>query len=69
MRDKIKSYMNNLISIGVAGFRVDACKHMWPGDLEYIYDGMNDLSTTAGFLSNTRPFIFSEASAVPLIFL
>ena len=29
--------MNNLIDIGVAGFRVDAAKHMWPADMGAIF--------------------------------
>ena len=29
--------MNYLIDIGVAGFRVDAAKHMWPGDMQAIF--------------------------------
>ncbi len=28
--------MNDLLSLGVMGFRVDAAKHMWPGDLEVL---------------------------------
>ena len=62
VRGKIVSYLNRLIDIGVAGFRVDAVKHMWPGDLQVIYDRMQDLSTDAGFEPYTRPFIFNEAS-------
>jgi len=46
--------MNDLIGMGVAGFRVDACKHMWPGDLEVIFGSISDL-TFGG-----RPFIFQE---------
>lgn len=34
VREKIVEYLNKLISWGVAGFRVDAAKHMWPGDLQ-----------------------------------
>jgi len=64
VRGKIVSYLNRLIDIGVAGFRVDAAKHMWPGDMQIIYDRLNDLSTDAGFASYTRPFIFNEASHV-----
>ena len=33
VRGKIVEYLSDLISIGVKGFRVDAAKHMWPGDL------------------------------------
>lgn len=42
--DKLADYMNRLIDIGVAGFRVDAAKHMWP----------NDLNTLMGKLKNLR---------------
>ncbi len=37
------------MDIGVAGFRVDACKHMWPGDLQAVYSRLN-----------SKPFIFNE---------
>lgn len=33
VRDRIVDFLNDLSNIGVAGFRVDAAKHMWPGDL------------------------------------
>lgn len=36
VRGKIADYINDLINLGVKGFRVDASKHMWPGDLENI---------------------------------
>ena len=36
VRGKIADYANDLINLGVKGFRVDASKHMWPGDLENI---------------------------------
>ena len=36
VRGKIADYINDLQSLGVKGFRVDASKHMWPGDLEAI---------------------------------
>jgi len=36
VRDKIAGYMNDMASLGVKGFRVDASKHMWPGDLQAI---------------------------------
>ena len=52
--------MNDLVSLGVAGFRVDACKHMWPGDLEVIFGGLNDLPTSKGFAGGSRPFIYQE---------
>ena len=36
MRQKIADYMNSMADLGVKGFRVDASKHMWPGDLQAI---------------------------------
>ncbi|XP_064188329.1 alpha-amylase-like isoform X2 [Anguilla rostrata] len=36
VRQKVAEYMNALIDLGVAGFRVDACKHIWPEDLHVI---------------------------------
>lgn len=33
-REMIKNFLNHLIQLGVAGFRVDAAKHMWPAELE-----------------------------------
>lgn len=52
--------MNKLISLGVAGFRVDACKHMWPSDLEAIYKSLNNLNVTFGFAPGSRAFIYQE---------
>ncbi|XP_033100291.1 pancreatic alpha-amylase-like [Anneissia japonica] len=59
VRGKIVDFMNTLIGYGVAGFRVDACKHMWPGDLQIIYDRLDDLNTK-WFKRYSRPFIFQE---------
>jgi alpha-amylase len=42
VRDKIAEYMSHLVDIGIAGFRVDAAKNMWPGDLQGIYESFMD---------------------------
>lgn len=34
VRDRIVEYFDHLVDLGVAGFRVDAAKHMWPEDLK-----------------------------------
>lgn len=49
--------MNDLVDIGIAGFRVDAAKHMWPGDLDIIYNSVNtvNIPTVSG-----RPYIYQE---------
>lgn len=57
---KIVNYLNNLIMLGVAGFRVDAAKHMWPNDLKAIYDRLDNLNPEFGFASNLRPYIYQE---------
>ena len=44
VRGKIADYFNDMISMGVSGFRIDASKHMWPGDLEAIQGLTNDVA-------------------------
>lgn len=60
VRQHIAEFLNKLVNFGVAGFRVDACKHMWPKDLEQIYNRLDNLSTEHGFAPGTRPFIYQE---------
>jgi len=60
VREKVAEYFNHCIDIGVMGFRVDASKHMWPGDLQAIEDMTKDLSTSAGFPGGQRAFFFHE---------
>ncbi|KAM9325168.1 pancreatic alpha-amylase-like [Gastrophryne carolinensis] len=59
VREKIAAYLNTLIDIGVAGFRLDAAKHMWPKDILAITSKLNNLNTK-WFSSGTRPFIYQE---------
>ncbi|XP_069795542.1 pancreatic alpha-amylase-like isoform X2 [Narcine bancroftii] len=59
VRGKIADYMNHLLDLGVAGFRVDACKHMWPGDLANIYSRLHNLNTQ-WFSPGSKPFIYQE---------
>ncbi|XP_051804016.1 alpha-amylase-like [Acanthochromis polyacanthus] len=59
VRGKVVNYLNSLIAIGVAGFRVDTSKHMWPGDLQVIYGRLNNLNTN-WFSGGSKPFIYSE---------
>lgn len=60
VREKIVKFMNKLISLGAAGFRVDAAKHMWPSDLDQIYRSVDNLNPEFGFNNYTRPFIYQE---------
>lgn len=59
VRGKVAEYLNKLIDLGVAGFRVDACKHMWPGDLNVVFSDMKNLNSR-WFPAGSRPFIFQE---------
>jgi len=59
VRSKNAEFMNSMIDAGVAGFRIDAAKHMWPGDLKNIYGRLKNLRSDV-FGSNRRPFVFQE---------
>jgi alpha-amylase len=59
VKGKIRDYINHLISLGVAGFRVDAAKHMWPADLSAIFGSANDLSTDF-FPGGSRAVYYQE---------
>ncbi|XP_063699918.1 alpha-amylase 1-like [Culicoides brevitarsis] len=60
VRKQIVDFLNKLVDMGVAGFRVDAAKHMFPEDLQAIYGSVKNLKTKAGFPKNARPFIAQE---------
>lgn len=62
VRQKIIDYLNKLISLGVAGFRVDAAKHMWPEDLKEIYNRLDNLNTQHGFRPNARAYFYQEVT-------
>jgi alpha-amylase len=53
VRGKLADYLVELTSLGVAGFRVDAAKHIYPGDLAAIVDDVNARAPA-------RPFWFLE---------
>ncbi|CAL8142688.1 unnamed protein product [Orchesella dallaii] len=60
VRTHIAEFLNKLISLGVAGFRVDAAKHMWPGDMKAVLDRLTNLPTEHGFSAGARPLIYQE---------
>lgn len=59
-RNKIVEYLNHLIDLGVAGFRIDAAKHQWPNDLLIMYNRLHHLNTSFGFDPKSDPFIYQE---------
>ena len=55
-------FLNHLLSLGVAGFRIGKAAYMWPKDLRAIYDQLNDLPSEVGTegirrYSSTRWFL------------
>ena len=59
VRQKQADWLNKMIDIGVAGFRSDASKHQWPGDLNAIYSRLHNLNTKY-FPSGAKPFFAHE---------
>jgi len=49
VRQTLANYLNDLLSIGVAGFRVDAAKHISAEDLTAVFDRVNG-----------DPYVFTE---------
>ena len=60
VQEMIAGYFNDLIDMGVAGFRVDAAKHMWPEDIAGIQSRLHSLSTKHGFTKDSSPFFYHE---------
>uniref|UniRef100_A0A182J897 Alpha-amylase n=1 Tax=Anopheles atroparvus TaxID=41427 RepID=A0A182J897_ANOAO len=60
VQDRIVDYMNRLIGLGVAGFRMDGSKHMWPADLDAIYKRLHPLNPLFEFPPFAAPFIYQE---------
>lgn len=42
----LAGYLNKLIDWGVAGFRIDAAKHVFPEHMEAIFSNLHDLPST-----------------------
>ena len=59
VRGKILDYFNAMVALGVAGFRIDAAKHMEPADIKYFADNMNNLRAD-WYGENQRPYIYQE---------
>ena len=60
VRARIAQYLIALNEIGIAGFRVDAAKHVPANDLESIFTRVNNAATAA---SRPKPFVFLEIIA------
>ncbi|XP_055372787.1 alpha-amylase 1-like, partial [Condylostylus longicornis] len=60
VRMKIVNFLNHLIDLGAAGFRIDAAKHMWPMDVKAILENVKNLNIEFNFPPNSRPFFYQE---------
>ncbi|XP_037811388.1 uncharacterized protein LOC119603429 [Lucilia sericata] len=56
----IVELLNKFIDMGVAGFRIDTAKYMWPIDLKNILKQVKNLSTEFKFKKNSRPFVYHD---------
>jgi alpha-amylase len=57
---KTADYMNDLIDMGVVGFRVDASKHMWPAEDAGLYALLHDLPVSEGFAPGSKAWLGQE---------
>lgn len=57
VRQKLAAYLLSLVRMGVAGFRLDAAKHIQPVELDAILDLVNDAAAREGL---PLPYVFAE---------
>ena len=67
VRGKIVAFLNDMIDMGVAGFRFDAAKHMYPGDIAVILNMTKNLSEDIRFdnVSYRTPAHIADFRAKP----
>jgi glycosidase len=53
------------VDIGVVGFRIDAAKHMWPGDIEATIGKVGSLPE--GIQHNSKSNIQIKNQKIPLL--
>lgn len=65
VRSKVAGFINDLISMGVAGVRLDAAKHMYPGNIAAILNMTTDLRTDVSkYLATNFNYIQHRFSAL-----
>ncbi|XP_053965676.1 uncharacterized protein LOC128868007 [Anastrepha ludens] len=61
VRANLTEFLNRLVGMGVAGFRVDAAKYIWPIDIKLLFKSVNDLnSEDFDFPENARPYVYQD---------
>ncbi|KAI1290783.1 Alpha-amylase 1 [Halotydeus destructor] len=64
VRRQIVAAMDSLTALGVAGFRIDASKHMWPEEMKLMFEALSDVNATL-YGANKKPFIYHEIAYSP----
>jgi alpha-amylase len=57
VRQRLAEYLIGLVDLGVAGFRIDAAKHIQPVELDSIVDLVNEAALAHG---HAAPYFFGE---------
>ncbi|XP_049307501.1 uncharacterized protein LOC105233129 [Bactrocera dorsalis] len=61
VRANLTEFLNRLVDLGVAGFRVDSAKYIWPIDIKLLFQGVKNLnSDDFDFPENARPFVYQD---------
>lgn len=60
VQSKQVEFLNKLVQLGAAGFRVEAAMHMWPLELKQIFNAVDDLNEEFGFPTGSRALVISE---------
>ncbi|XP_039954279.1 uncharacterized protein LOC120770760 [Bactrocera tryoni] len=61
VRANLTEFLNRLVDLGVAGFRVDSAKYIWPIDIKLLFQGVKNLNSEAfDFPETARPFVYQD---------
>lgn len=60
VQDRVKEFLNKLIGMGVAGFRLMGCLYMWPHDLKKIFSELDYLNPEFGFGEAETAYVMCE---------
>ncbi|XP_067633572.1 alpha-amylase 1-like [Eurosta solidaginis] len=61
VRSSLTDFLNRLVDLGVAGFRVDNAKYIWPIDIKLLFNGIKNLNSEEfDFPANARPFVYQN---------
>lgn len=67
VRQKIVEYLRRLVSLGVAGFKIDGAQYIWPQDLAAIYGQIKpapEVENSLDAVVDDTLFIYHELSTL-----